>query len=333
MKRSRMMMMTQFNHEKRGDLYNNRLFSSLLSQKGLTITQIHHIKENVLLLETDKDKKILKGFRSKRELFFQFYFINTLNRRSPDSFIAFEYFPDGNIFFKYNHRYWGLMTFVNGEQLHFAKKQDQRDAFYAVRHFHKMNQGMEAIQNTRYYIGLIEHYESRLRFFTQAVPYLPDQSRGMFNEILNWGNYSLTLLSQEPIKEMEAQAIQELHWIHGDLADHNFIRSHDKQVFLIDFDLVAIAPQPYDDLQLSHRILVNNGWDIQELLTCIPTLEHLLCERWFLCALLFPNDLIREWKHWFSGRLQINKQSLLEYSERQFTLRSPVVREIIHMLD
>ena len=97
--------------------------------------------------------------------------------------------------------------------------------------------------------------------------------------------------------------------IHGDVAHHNFIRGKDEALYLIDFDLIGIAPSYLDLLQYSNRIL-----PFTQLVLPLPYLvtnkfQPHEYEKFFLTALVFPTDIFREWNHHVqSGAVWKNKK-------------------------
>lgn len=318
----------------RGDSNQDRLFFSLL-EKGIVVNNHQFIKENVCFLNTTKGKKIIKGFRTIETLFFQFEFAWNLKQKSHSlPIVCYEYFPNGESYFKYRGYYWALMPFLEGNPLNYRDDNDQKAAFSTLIDFHKINKGFSVYGTTkRYTWQLFSQWVPRMNRFSEVIERVPGPYRPMFNELLNWGRYSLRQLADEPIAAMESEALQAKQWIHGDVAAHNFIRASGHHVHLIDLDLVAIAPRAYDYLQLVNRILVSNDWNLQDLYNHVSKSHESLSLRWFLLALIFPSDLFREWGKWLRGRTHLTQQFLLNYTVDQFYVRYPTIHQIMHMVN
>src|SRR5690606_29882704 len=177
-----------------------------------------------------------------------------------------------------------------GKKVNFSHLHDQVGAFQALHEFHRQSLGihMDVFSVRRLY----PYYEQRLQNFSLAIKAFPQTSTKMFEDIREWGVYALTKLAEEKrLETMEQTAIVERVWMHGDVAHHNFLRTDNQRVVLIDFDLVAIGPKEYDELQLSQRILCCNGWNFDALLQTISTIQLLADQRWYLYGLIFPNDI------------------------------------------
>ena len=324
-------MTNRFKQIKRDGCDNDRLFFSLLEKKGLHVLRREFINDRVQLVYTKQGIKIMKGFETREDLLFQWDFCRFGKEKGNEQIVHYEFFPDGSRSIAYGGRFWGLMPFLPGTCLNFTNIRDQQQACSSLQRFHDTYQGFFHDTTNRRW-RLIPQWSKRIRRFHCLMDCFPCHDRSLFKDVLYWGYYALSMLAYEPVDVMEKEAERKKTWIHGDVAPHNFVRLARDDIRVVDFDLVAMAPTDYDFLQLANRILVCNGWDLHGLCVSIPQFEDMLNQRWFLLSLIYPSDLFREWNQFYFGRSDVNRLTLLEYSEKQFVLRFSAVRELIHMI-
>jgi hypothetical protein len=116
----------------------------------------------------------------------------------------------------------------------------------------------------------------------------------------------------------EEQAI-----IHGDVASHNFLRTGQEEIYLIDYDLIAVAPPSIDYLQYASRVLPHVQWSFAYLEQW-TAFQSLLAKPWFLTALIFPADLMREYRFFLRTKTP--------FSIPHFEHRKQFVQKIIDMI-
>lgn len=323
----KMKKMKKTNHNERDD-FAIRLFIFLLHEKGLVVRDLYPLKINLYVLKLKGGYKVIKGFRAKRKLLFQFEFTQKLSEP-----YQFETFPNGDCYVVWNNYYWALTPFIFGNKVNFTLSSDQIDTFQALRNFHHQAAGIQMKDVAPNIRRLLPYYEFRFQNFMQVQEYLPNHRLYMFEQIKQWGMYALVKLSEEPLEKMEKQAVLNWQWIHGDVAHHNFIRTKENGIVIIDFDLVSIGPKEYDYLQLAQRMLCCNQWNVDKLFQNIPNLKSLSEQNWFLHGLIFPNDIFREWNHLFRKKASQQVDALLHYTEKQFAARLPFIKELKHMLN
>lgn len=112
----------------------------------------------------------------------------------------------------------------------------------------------------------------------------------MITEILSWADWSLKgMLRESNLFNNDEKVI-----LHGDVAHHNFLRSKNNKLYLIDFDLISAGVPHVDYLQYANRILPFMNWSLAELANC-EKIKPLLHEKGFIYALAYPTDIFREW--------------------------------------
>lgn len=311
-----------------------RLFIFHLQQKGLNIQQVHQIKKKLYMMKSMNELFVLKGFESKRKLLFQYEFTRKLLQRSTQTLYYFDCFPNGERYVKWNQYYWAKIPYIHGYKINFTKRSDQIDVFRTLNQFHRLSAGIQLDSEYLSVRRLYPYYEQRLQTFIRWLDYFPSEQMPMFEEIKQWGMHALKKLSEEPLEQMERKALLNWQWTHGDVAHHNFLRTEDRKVVIIDFDLVSIGPKEYDELQLSQRILCCNGWNIAEWFhTMNGIVKTLVKQRWFLWGLMFPNDIYREWNYLFQNKAWSYMDTLLTYTKNQYNARLPFMKEMMRMVN
>ena len=86
--------------------------------------------------------------------------------------------------------------------------------------------------------------------------------------------------------------------LHGDVVHHNILRDRDGIIRFIDFDLASTGPAGTEIALWIHRVLPQIEYDIEFLLNEQPSLQKL--DNSSKSLLLFPNELLREWLHFFT---------------------------------
>lgn len=86
--------------------------------------------------------------------------------------------------------------------------------------------------------------------------------------------------------------------LHGDVVHHNILRDHKGVIRFIDFDLACIGPAGTEIALWMHRVLPQIDYDLEYLMNEQPSLQKL--NESSLALLLYPNELLREWLHFFS---------------------------------
>lgn len=316
------------NYNERDDAAAIRLFVFLLHEKGIVVRALYRIKLNLYVLKLKQGYKVIKGFHTKRKLLFQLEFTQKLAEA-----YCFELFPNGERYVVWNNYYWALMPYIYGNKVNFTQPADQMDTFQALLYFHQKASGIRLIEEVPNIRRLLPYYTFRFQNFMQLQDDLPNRQSYMFKQVSQWGLYALRKLSEEPLEKMEKQAVLDWQWIHGDVAHHNFIRTKENNIVIIDFDLVSLGPKEYDYLQLAQRMLCSNHWNVEELLRNIPTMQLLSEQHWFIYGLIFPNDIFREWNYFFRKRSWKQVDELLHYTEQQLTARLPFIKECMHMIN
>ncbi|MEI5905696.1 phosphotransferase [Bacillus spongiae] len=286
----------------RGDDFYNRLLLYFQSELNVKNGYLHYLKKGKWLLAYNTEKWFVKEYRKESHFLSQFMLNNNLSK---------DGFPFNVNFHPIHYRkklcfegkYYGLYYWVDSSSLDYRLYDDRHKALKVLSAFHKYtNQYVYHLQPYIPTFNLLEKWRKRQKEFLKNAPYfrlfIPESMLATF---LYWGNYSLQKLA-----EMEELWVKkDVCVVHGDVAHHNFIKNKENDCYLIDFDLIAIAPKIVDDLQLSNRFLHAINWDSQALWA------HDLLYKYksnlpFLYGLFYPTGIYREWNRF--RRLDIQTQ-------------------------
>ncbi len=179
---------------------------------------------------------------------------------------------------------------------------------------------------------LVEKWQERFTQFKRNLSFISFfLQRDILTELFTWAEWCFLGLRNEK-KEFDQLPKVVLH---GDVAHHNFIRTSEEELFLIDFDLISIGTEMADYLQYANRILPFLNWSLNELAD-IEQLQPYLQQKFFLYALAFPSDILREWNRLVKERTynQLKKvRPVMELTLNQFEMRKAFFDELVVLVD
>lgn len=327
--------MNQFMMTQRDDFKGNRLFHYIMLQSGLPILQCRRIKDNIYFLQCKDGNRILKGYRSFQKLHAQINLHFELEEVGFHTYANFLPFPNGQFIVPFDNDYYGLMKWIPHQNvLSYRNGQDRKEGLSVLNFFHEKSSSLSVkIKNQFPTYHLIPKWFKRLEEFKQNKR----QIRTLIGydkteDLIAWGELALDYLkSSSAFEKIEKDAlIQKNTMIHGDLASHNFLRGADRKIYIIDFDLAAIAPAAIDLLQYSNRILPHLDWTYEEL-GKLKLIKHCLQNRWFVLSLIYPTDIYRECNRSLRTN-NIMHEQFLQNSLNQYEKRKQFVQKILNMI-
>lgn len=288
-------MIQKVNENRRRDEFLNRLSSFLYQEGNLENDKISFIKSNVFYIKTSQEERfVLKEHRRKDMVEQQWAFFERMNSSNA---VPFKPFPNGKRIIEDKNNYWTIAPFIRGEKLNYNKKTDRQKAVGALRVFHRKATGIY-VQQPVYRDMFIIRWFHRLNLFKQTEHLFAKHGfKSLYKDIVQIMVTQLRYLEQFPWHFFEKEALQRGCWIHGDTASHNFIKN--RQVYMIDFDLLHCTTQLYDYIQLGQRFLPYLNWDLDKLLSYGMAEEKDL-KPW-VSAILIPSDLLREWLYFLKS--------------------------------
>ena len=316
----------------RDDFFNNRLFSYLSKELNLKIEGIQQMRGNVFLLKSSRKKFILKGFNDLRKLKVQETFSSSLRKSGFEHSYCFHSLSDHPLYFE--NEYYGCMEYIepHPKPFHYKLSSDRLEGIDLLHKFHAKTTNLAPSYVTLLpKTDLAKKWHQRKNEFAHNLHVINYHiSKAMTDELMSWADFSLTgytrlkkhLDTDEPVI------------LHGDVAHHNFLRSKEGKLHLIDFDLISIGSSSCDMLQYANRILPFLNWRL-DLLAEIQHLNQWLNNDAFLFGLLYPADLFREWNRLLRegpGVKIYRTPSIVEMTINQFHQRVKFHDDIIRLL-
>lgn len=291
-----------------GDVHTSRLLFYLNGLTDENFSTMIPIKNNVWLCEGKKQQWILKAFSSLRSLKNQVTLTKLLHNSAFQHTYQFHPIHQRiNVFFEGNC--YGLIEYIPPhykKSFHFHTKSDRTAALLLLTNYHQtVSHFFDKIKTQLSSFHQLNKWQQRLDMFKQNLPMIAAYFPSYYlHTYIDWAEWSLECMQHKKDDLLkEKQSV-----IHGDLADHNFLLGADQRLYLIDFDLIRIAPEMIDMLQIANRMLPFLNWSLQELWT-YKAFQRYEQSSLFLIALTFPTDILREWNRFVTSSKK--KQQLI----------------------
>lgn len=311
------------------DLFSNRLLSYLKKQFSFEIKSFIPIRKNVFLVYSEKNTFIIKGFPSYHRLKIQDIFTSSLKKEGFSNTYSFlHHEKDPPLFF--DQTYFGCLEYIAPSEVPFTylETADRTLGLETLSKFHSTTQKL-----TDRYHTLLGNFKLLEKWKERTATFLNNASiikffvqKEMLDEFFDWADWSLNGIESE--KEYFRKGPKVI--LHGDVANHNFLRSNNNDLYLIDFDLISIGNPCSDYLQYSNRILPYLNWSFEEL-SKYELLQPYLKDKAFLYALAFPSDIFREWNRVIREKSYNNPlkvRQVLDLTVGQFKERQKFFQEI-----
>lgn len=308
---------------------NHRLLSYLKQNFSLNVQQIKHIRKNVYLAQLDDGCQfIMKGFSARRNLLLQDAFTSSLkNRHFPYTYSFYSGLP--SVYF--DSKFYGYLEYIepSHEKFFYNSEENCQEGLALLQKYHHTSKQLVGGYKSLLPVFDLENkWQDRFLLFLKNKEilslFIPSD---IYSDLVSWAEWSLTGIERE--YPFSPNVI-----LHGDVAHHNFIRSKDGKLFLIDFDLISIGPEIADYLQYANRILPFLEWSLHDLAGYQP-FQSYFQQKMFLYALAYPTDIFREWNRLIKERQysDSNKvRSVLHLTISQFEKRRAFVHELFQAI-
>ena len=194
----------------------------------------------------------------------------------------------------------------SAKPVNFKKRADRTDSLEALTALHETKEHVDwpAFPYLHSY-PLVAKWEDRIIRFREiseaCAAYIGE---GQVEEILFYAVNALSIVRKTYEDQLDGTLL------HGDVVHHNILRDQDGIIRFIDIDLASTGPAGTEIALWIHRVLPQIEYDIEFLMNEQPSLHKLGYSSKLL--LLYPNELLREWLHFFSlsaiaQQRQVNK--------------------------
>ncbi|KUP06944.1 hypothetical protein Q73_10115 [Bacillus coahuilensis m2-6] len=275
----------------REDDYNRRLLSFLNHKWHMQLYGIHEIRKGKWKVYNQQEAYFLKRYKSLASFTHQHKLIRLLTNDHFPFVIPFHPYHDHTGPIQLKEDIMGVTYWLEGDSIHYDDIKDRLQAHWVIKQFHLYSHRYLEEFPTLQEFDLLKKWKRRWNEFYQTrnelLPYMPTT---VLHTLLRWGEMAIELLEENRATFTSYPKSM----IHGDIAHHNFLRSTNHALFVIDFDLMTKGPSIIDDIQFANRILPHIGWSTNQLFS-IPTMAHYKDTEIFHIGLLYPTDLYREW--------------------------------------
>ncbi|MGN8841284.1 phosphotransferase [Niallia sp. HCP3S3_B10] len=315
------------------DTFYYRLLSLLEKKIPAKILEISRIRNEVYLVKTNQFWMILKGYNSYQKLKIQEAFTRALKQEGFTHTYQFYVFDDEPIII--DEMVFGMIEYISPhkDSFTYSSKGNRREALQLLEHYYTVTERLVEIY--KYILPsfhLMKKLEQRLVEFRSNKSIIEHFLKmEIVEEIFEWANISF-LYIQEHNEYLHTKSNVILH---GDVAHHNFMRDINNKLYLIDFDLISIGPRVGDYLQFANRILPNIGWSLQQLQK-MSGYSQLFKEEWFLIALMYPTDILREWNRIIRNKHLSNDfllKQVLDLTTDQYEKRKKFYQKLRQIVD
>ncbi|SFC53745.1 Phosphotransferase enzyme family protein [Bacillus sp. OV322] len=264
---------------------------SYLKENGILLESLKHIRSHVFILKChNAEPMILKRFDSAGDWENQKLLTSLLKERGfYKTYDIYDIPP-----FYYEYGVFGCIQYLEpaSRPFHFSDSRDRSEGLSLLDEFHAISSQLPREFSVRIHrFRQIDKWQERLQAFRQNFQNVSRYvSDSILKSWLSWGEWALQGMRDHQYDLCAEENVI----IHGDCAHHNFLRSKEGELFLIDFDLISSAPAMMDDLQYCNRILSYLENPAEELWT-YPEINRYKNNTAFLYALTYPADVFREW--------------------------------------
>ncbi|MGX6442895.1 phosphotransferase [Neobacillus sp. K501] len=329
-----MKAMTMTFNKNGDDDYFYRLLSYFRQQFHENIIDMVPYRKSVILLKTNQNTYMLKGYKRNNRLKLQEVFTTTLRNEGFSKTYLFVH-PEIKEPLCFEGTYFGCMEYIppNKSPFTYKTKKNRLEGLELLTQFHQVTGTFESRYRTLIpRSNILEKWKERAELFSKNLSFIKYfLNEAYLTEMLNWANWSLDGMDNHcSFFDQEPPVI-----LHGDVAHHNFIRDTNGRLNLIDFDLISIGPPSFDYLQYANRILPYQDWSFESL-AYFSIFERLLEEKAVLYALAFPADIFREWNRLTRDKSYTNHKKLnqvMSLTVDQFYLRKNFIETLIKRIN
>lgn len=285
--------------KRKRDGFENRLLLYIKEVVGHHFRHIFHVKKGVWLIQSEKERWIIKEFATRKKLHTQIRLTHYLFKNGFQN--TYDFHPIGAIYF--DGRVFGLIRHIEQKQdepFHYGSARCRKDALALLSHFHATTARFtDQFTPHLALFDQVKKWDRRLLDFKKKMASYEDTSLYPYMEHYMFaGEWSIQFLKRHADYFLEGPYCI----LHGDVAHHNFIRKADGSLYLIDFDLISIGPSHIDLLQFCNRILPSLQWSSERLFSDYMEINRYQNDPPFLAALVYPTDIFREWIYYMNSR-------------------------------
>lgn len=243
---------------------------------GFKIQNITQIK-NIYKAETDKGVKCIKRAHMSPSYFlFMYSAVNHLRDGGFEGVIPYNSCLDGSICVEDGKYIYYVLDWVESRECKFKNPEDLKAIIKTAVNFHKATIGYRAPEGAKprvFYNKWLDKFNKKcieLLAFSKAIEEkeYTDEFDSIYAKHLNYfwlqGRDSIELLKQSAYNKVSTVGQMLGEFCHHDMANHNFLRTPDDKIYLIDFDYCIMDTKLHDVASLVIRNMRHGVWDINK---------------------------------------------------------------------
>lgn len=241
--------------------------------------KIHNIEQtkNIYRAETDKGAKCIKRAHLSPSYFLFIYSaIKHLKNNDFESVIPYDTCIDGSICVRDDQYIYYVTDWVESRECKFKYEEDLRAVIKTAADFHKATIGYSVPVGAKpriFYNRWTTKFNGKcteLLEFSKAIE--EKEYMNEFDELFakhltyywNQGRESIQLLNQSAYSKVAEASRQLGEFCHHDMANHNFLRTPEDKIYMIDFDYCILDTRLHDVASLVIRNMRHGVWNISK---------------------------------------------------------------------
>jgi CotS family spore coat protein len=243
---------------------------------GFKIYSVEQIK-NIYKAETDKGIKCIKRAHMSPSYFlFMYSAVNHLHQNGFEFAIPYNACLDGSICVEDDKYIYYVMDWVESRECKFKNPEDLKDIIKTAAAFHDATIGYKIPEGAK---PRILYNKWTTKFNKKCIELLEfskiieekeymDQFDEVFAKHLtyfwNQGRESIDLLNRSAYSKISLESQELGEFCHHDMANHNFLRTPDDNIYMIDFDYSIMDTRLHDVASIVIRNMRHGVWDLSK---------------------------------------------------------------------
>jgi CotS family spore coat protein len=251
-------------------------FEIIEERYGFKIHSMEQIK-SIYKAETDKGVKCIKRAHMSASYFlFMYSAVNYLHQNGFDRVIPYNTCLDGSICVEDDKYIYYVVDWIESRECKFKNQEDLKAIIKTAADFHNATVGYKAPEGSkprRFYNKWTTKFTRKcieLLEFSKCIE--EKEYMDEFDEIFaknltffwNQGRESIELLNKSAYSKISLLSQERGEFCHHDMANHNFLRSNNDKIYMIDFDYCIMDTRLHDVASIVLRNMRHGVWDISK---------------------------------------------------------------------
>lgn len=249
-------------------------FKTIEERYGFKIYSMEQIK-NINKASTDQGIKCIKRAHMSSSYFlFMYSAVNYLYNKGFEGVIPYNTCLDGSICVEDDKYIYYVVDWIESKECKFKNPEDLKAIIKTAAAFHDATIGYEAPEGAKprvFYNKWTSKFNKKcieLLEFSKAIEeqeYLTEFDSiyaKHVNSYWNQGRESIDLLNRSAYSKLALISQAQGEFCHHDMANHNFLKTEDNRIFMIDFDYCIMDTRLHDVASLVIRNMRHGVWDL-----------------------------------------------------------------------